>query len=314
LSFKGGIEMRPTSSAVAEFLARHPTAFQETLGRSSGSVNFRGTITAADAEHMAQQLGVTVDQAMLDLLPFAALYAEPVISNFKVGAVAQGLSGNLYYGANIEFKSEALSFTVHAEQAAVMNAWMGGETGLSALAVSAAPCGYCRQFLYELVTAATLKILLPNTKPALLTWFLPDAFGPRNLGVNGGLMQAENQQLTVNSHDPLVLAALAAANMSYAPYSLGYSGVALATAGGGIYSGAYAENAAFNPSMSPMEAAVSQLNIGGEPLRSIRRAVLVEVQSGVSSQVNSATAVLSSISGARLEVAYAAASSHAARK
>ena len=174
--------MHPTSSAMAELLAQHPAAFQETVRRSSGSVNFRGTITAADAEHMAQQSGVTVCQVMLELLPFAALYAEPVISNFKVGAVAQGSSGNLYYGANMEFKSEALSFTVHAEQAAAMNAWMGGETGLSALAVSAAPCGYCRQFLYELATAATLKILLPDTKPTLLTWFLPDAFGPRNRG------------------------------------------------------------------------------------------------------------------------------------
>ena len=142
--------MHPTSSAVAELLARQPAAFRETLGRSTGSVNFRGAITAADAEEVAQQLGVTVHQIMLDLLPFAALYAEPVISNFKVGAVAQGLNGNLYFGANIEFKSEALSCTVHAEQAAAMNAWMQGETGLSALAVSAAPCGYCRQFLFEI--------------------------------------------------------------------------------------------------------------------------------------------------------------------
>jgi len=306
--------MRPTAFAVAELLTRYPAAFQETLSRSSGPVNFQGLIAAADAEQMAQQRGATVYQVMLDLLPFAALYAEPVISSFKVGAVSLGLSGNLYYGANLEFKSEALNCTVHAEQAAVMNAWMQGETGLSALAVSAAPCGYCRQFLYELVTAATLKILLPNTKPALLTWFLPDAFGPHNLGVRGGLMQAENQQLTVNSQDPLVLAALAAANMSYAPYSFGYSGVALATADGSVYAGAYAENAAFNPSMSPMETAVSQLNIGGGNVGNIRRAVLVEVQNGVSSQVHSATAVLSSISGVQLEICYATASAHAARK
>lgn len=307
--------MRPASSAVAELLARYPAAFREALGHSSESANFRGTVTAADAEHMAHQLGVTVYQVMLDLLPFAALYAEPVISNFKVGAVAQGLSGNLYYGANIEFKSQALSFTVHAEQAAVMNAWMQGETGLSALAVSAAPCGYCRQFLNELVTAAKLKILLPNAGPALLTWFLPEAFGPCNLGVNGGLMQAENHRLTVDSQDPVLLAALASANRSYAPYSLGYSGVALlGTADGGIYSGSYAENAAFNPSMAPMEAAVSQLNLCGGNLRGIQRAVLVEVQSAVSSQVHSAAAVLSSISGVQLEVFYATASFPAARK
>jgi cytidine deaminase len=296
---------------MAELLARSP--FQEMLGRSTGSVNSRGMIPAADAEQMAQQLGAPVYQVMLDLLPFAALYAEPVISNFNVGAVAQGLSGNLYYGANIEFKSEALSLTVHAEQAAVMNAWMQGETGLSALAVSAAPCGYCRQFLYELATAETLKILLPNTKPTLLAWFLPDAFGPHNLGVTGGLMQLENQQLTVNRQDPLAVAALAAANMSYAPYSLGFSGVALATADGGIYAGAYAENAAFNPSMSPMGAAVSQLNIRGGNMRNIQRAVLVEAQNGVSSQVHAAGTVLSSICDVQLEICYATVSPHAPR-
>jgi cytidine deaminase len=297
---------------MAELLARHPAPFQETLTRASRSVNFHGMIPAVDAEHLAKQLGVSVDQVMLDLVPFAALYAEPVISNFKVGAVAQALSGNLYFGANVEFKAEALSFTVHAEQAAVMNAWMQGESGLSTLAVSAAPCGYCRQFLYELATAAALIILLPNAKPVSLSALLPDAFGPRDLGIDGGLMQAENHQLVADCPDPLVLAALAVANMSYAPYSRGYSGVALSTADGGVFTGAYAENAAFNPSMSPMQAAVSQLNIFGGDLRFIRRAVLVETQNSVSSQVHAARAVLNSISNVQLEVRDAATSSHTA--
>jgi len=299
--------MRPTSLAVAELLAQHAAAFQKMLDRYAKSVDFRGTITASDAGRLAQQLGVTVDRVMRDLLPFAALYAEPVISNFRVGAVARGLSGNLYFGANIEFKSEALSCTVHAEQAATMNAWVRGETGLSELAVSAAPCGYCRQFLYELITGSTLKILLPTTHPILLARLLPEAFGPTNLGANGGLMQAENHQLSIDRQDPLARAALAAANMSYAPYSRAYSGVALATAEGGLYAGAYAENTAFNPSMSPMEAAISQLNISGGDLGRIRRAVLVEMRSGVVSQVNAATAVLSSISGVRLEISFATA-------
>ncbi len=306
--------MRPTTSDVAEILAQYPAPFHKTFGRADASSGFRGTITSADAVHLAQQLGVTVDQLMLNLVPLAALYAEPVISNFKVGSVAQGMSGNLYYGANIEFKSEALSFTVHAEQAAVMNAWMQEETGVAALAVSAAPCGYCRQFLFELASAAALKILHANMKPASLAGLLPDAFGPRNLGLNGGLMRPENHQLTVESQDPLVRAALAAANMSYAPYSRGYAGVALATAEGGIHTGAYAENAAFNPGMSPMEAAVSQLNIGGGNVRHIRRGVLVEVENSASSQVHSAAAVLSSISNVGLEVCYAAAASRGALK
>jgi cytidine deaminase len=31
---------------------------------------------------------------------------------------------------------------------------------LQSLAINAAPCGYCRQFLYEITTAKTLNILL----------------------------------------------------------------------------------------------------------------------------------------------------------
>src|SRR5436305_3485667 len=104
--------------------------------------------------------------------------AVPPISNFYVGVVALGTSGNIYYGANYEFPGEALSFTVHAEQAAVVNAMAHGETGLQTIAVSAAPCGYCRQFLNELTTASTLQILMPDREPMLLSSLLPAAFGP----------------------------------------------------------------------------------------------------------------------------------------
>ena len=92
-----------------------------------------------------------------------------------------------------EFQNAALSFTVHAEQSATNNAWLNGESGIQALAISAAPCGYCRQFLYELITASQLNILLPHSNTVLLpysltplTTFLPDAFGPGDLGITGG--------------------------------------------------------------------------------------------------------------------------------
>jgi cytidine deaminase len=67
--------------------------------------------------------------------------------------------GNLYLAANMEFTNEALSLCVHGEQSAVNHALIQGETGLQSLAINAAPCGYCRQFLYEITTAKTLNIL-----------------------------------------------------------------------------------------------------------------------------------------------------------
>ena len=77
------------------------------------------------------------------------------------------MSGNLYFGANYEFPGQALSFTVHAEQAATMHAISFGETGIDLLAVSAAPCGYCRQFLNELTTAFYVFKSSCRTRPPL---------------------------------------------------------------------------------------------------------------------------------------------------
>ena len=53
-----------------------------------------------------------------------------------------------------------------------------------------------------------------------------------------------------------VKSALQQASQSYAPYSHCPSGLAIATAGGAVYSGPYLESAAFNPSLGPLQAAV----------------------------------------------------------
>ena len=254
-----------------------------------------------------------IDRLMIMLLPIAAAYSQAPISNFPVGAVAAGLPGEsrspaLYLGANVEFAHQALSFSVHAEQAATTNAWLNGERGLSRLAISAAPCGYCRQFLYEAVTAKTLQILLsqpgqaaPRSNP--LTYFLPDAFGPNDLGVTGGLMQPQSNGVALSNPDPLVQAAVAAADASYAPYSKNFSGVAVQTAGDAIFAGRYAENAAHNPSMSPLESAIAFMNMATGSNRgwAITRAVLVEVPT-LASQHDATVAVLSSLApGVTLE-------------
>jgi cytidine deaminase len=140
------------------------------------------TLTAAEAEARARELGVDIPRLMTRLLPEAAKLAKPPVSNFRVGCVSRGLSGALYFGTNLEFAGEALSFTVHAEQSSVTNAWMNGEEGIDLIAVNAAPCGYCRQFLNELVTADRLTVAMPKETRAL-SELLPSAFGPRDLGV-----------------------------------------------------------------------------------------------------------------------------------
>jgi len=118
-----------------------------------------GMVPATEVAEFLATSGITIEALMLALVPQAETFARPPISNFFVGAVSQGASGSLYFGANYEFVGQALSFTVHGEQAATAHAIASGEIGMQRLAVSAAPCGYCRQFLYELDTAATLQIL-----------------------------------------------------------------------------------------------------------------------------------------------------------
>ena len=58
-------------------------------------------------------------------------------------------------------------------------------------------------------------------------------------------------------------AAIAAANRSHMPYSKSPSGVALECKDGRIFSGSYAENAAFNPTLPPLQGALILLNLKG---------------------------------------------------
>ncbi len=255
-------------------------------------------ISAAEAAALAEEAGTDIPQFMTTLLPRAAEYARPPISNFHVGCVARGLSGALYLGANVEFAGEALSFTVHAEQSAISSAWMHGEEGIDVLAVTAAPCGYCRQFLNELVTAAQLTVQLPNGTFTLGD-LLPNAFGPRDLGIEGGLLQRDDHKLAVETPNELAQHALRAANMSYAPYSKSFAGVALRASEGTIVSGAYAENAAFNPSMSPLEVALSQLNLRRIAFDTIEEAVLVHVDE---LHTNATRTVLAAVTNAPLRL------------
>lgn len=254
------------SAALAKLSREH----QDRLGPIMLASTFNGYFTAAQVQALMNQYGYTLPQLMLYLLQFATAYAQPSISGFSVGAVALGLTGGLAYGANLEFMGESLIYTVHAEQAAVVNAWVNGEQGVTMLAVSAAPCGYCRQFLWELVTAQQLQILIPGQPVQPISYYLPDPFGPGNLGVTAGLLAPRFNNLVLDqpSTDPIVNAALAAANLSYAPYTseikpnVGkccYAGVALQTSDGAIFTGAYGENAAYNPAIEPMKAALVQM-------------------------------------------------------
>lgn len=240
------------------------------------------------------------------LLPRARALAFAPLSGFYVGAVVRGASGNMYLGANIEIPGLPLSQTVHAEQAALANAYMAGERAVTHIAVTAAPCGHCRQFLQEMSPDGSIRVLVNGARAVELSRLLPDAFGPRHLGVERDpLPPADNPwALEARTKDTLVLAALGAARRSYAPYTAAFSGVALLTVDKRIFTGSYIENAAFNPSLPPLQTALAGLLAAGARPESIARAALVEWDGAKVGQLNAIRSALAALApNARLKVA-----------
>jgi len=233
-------------------------------------------LPAQQAREIARRLDLTTPQLMQELLPIAREHARASISHYRVGIVAQGVTGDFYLGFNIEFPEVPLVQTVNAEICAVMNALSHGERGLRCIAGSNAPSGSVRQFLYELPSGGELKVMLPD-RTAKLKMLLPSSFGPREMGQTGALMNSSrnNLELVEPSRDPVVEHALEAACRSYAPYSHCPSGIALAT-DDQSFVGSYCENAAFNPSLSPLQGALISLYAHGRKHSEVRRAVLVE--------------------------------------
>lgn len=257
------------------------------VGQVLEDPRFSGRIPASAVEALAKSENTSIDDVMMGLLPLAQSYSRAPISNFFVGVVVRGASGSLYLGANIEIPGQCLGFAVHAEQAALSNAYMNSEQSVTSLAVvGGAPCGHCRQFMEEISPAGEMLILVPNQPPVKLASILPAAFGPAALGATQGALPIRKVNLALSDGvpDALNAAALDAACRSYAPYSKSPAGVAIRTAGGRIFQGCYIENVAFNPSLSPLQTVIVQLIAAGQAYSAISAVTLVEVQASKISQ------------------------------
>jgi len=235
-----------------------------------------GQLSSKTCNRLVDLLGVSLEELMIRLLPLAKVFAVVPISNFHVGAVAlageNALDGemNLYLGANMEFEHLALNMSIHAEQAAVMNAWHQGAGIVKYLATSETPCGHCRQFLKELYGSTDLRLLRSaggenGYHSSRLSEMLPGAFSPTGLGNNSGFMAPPQTirkfELVHPSENPVVQAALLAAETAYAPYTGNLAGCALQTPQGAIVSGSYVESVAYNPSISPLHSTLLRLNL-----------------------------------------------------
>lgn len=275
--------------------AELPATLQSALLPYFDAPDFPAMLKAEQVDAIKQRCGLDDDALAFALLPLAAACSLAPISQFYVGAIARGQSGNLYFGANMEFSGAPMQQTIHAEQCAVTHAWLRGESALASITVNYTPCGHCRQFMNELNSGTTLKIRLPGREPATLGDYLPDAFGPKDLNIATLLMDRVDHGFQLTLTDELEMAALAAANQSHAPYSNAHSGVTLEAEDGTIYSGRYAENAAFNPSLPPLQAALILMNVSGGDCQKVVRAVLAEPDSAILTQWDATRATLAAL-------------------
>ena len=255
---------------------------------------FQALLTPDQIARLRQQTGMESDALALALLPLAAACAVVPLSRFNVGAIARGVSGHWYFGANMEFLHTPMQQTVHAEQSAITHAWLRGETRLETITVNYTPCGHCRQFMNEMNSGTGIRISLPDRAVSTLADYLPDAFGPGDLAIEERLMDQVDHGYRLEG-DALTQAAIQAASASHAPYTRAHSGVALLTPSGHIVSGRYAENAAFNPSLPPLQAALILLNMQGEDIQQIQRAVLAEAENACITQRDATFATLSAL-------------------
>jgi cytidine deaminase len=283
----------PTETKMTE----HPTlteALQHFAPRArdvlAGLAARGGVLEPPDARAVGDFQGLALPELMVSLLPVAAAFARPRISDYRVGAVASTAPiedgwGRIYLGGNVEFRGEALGLTIHAEQAVTLNARFGGESAISAVAVSSRPCGHCRQFLSEIaVPPDVFTVSRDGTGVARhsMEQLLPFAFGPVHLGVEAGLLDQRRTTIVLESDDqdsPVVQQALRAARSSYAPYTDSYAGCALRTEQGTVHAGGYVEIAAFNPSVLAVQSALLHLHLRGPGLdvAEISDVALVEV-------------------------------------
>ena len=104
-------------------------------------------------------------------------------SHFRVGAAVLAESGKVYGGANVE--NTSYGATMCAERCAIFAAVNAGERRITAIAVTATPCGMCRQVMREFCEPKAFKVIVAKSaedfKEFTLEELLPEGFGPEHL-------------------------------------------------------------------------------------------------------------------------------------
>lgn len=242
-------------------------ALEEALGRGC----FR--IAPDRRESLERDLEMSADDLLRALVNYIKPHARCPVSNFQVGAAGVTAAGEVFLGVNLEYSQASLAQTVHAEQFLISWCRSSSSSPLITLAVSAPPCGHCRQFMREFDHEGELRLLIGSEPEVRGRALLPRAFTPKDLGVKEPFFLSEPAG---ESGSGLVEAARSAAYRSYTPYSGRKAGVSVKTADGRVFAGSSLENAAFNPSLPPFQAALVVCHAHGVDATRLEAVVLCQ--------------------------------------
>jgi cytidine deaminase len=127
------------------------------------------------------------DKTLIDSAIKAMQNSYSPYSNFRVGAAARTVNGNIYSGCNVENASYGL--TICAERTALCKMASEGERDVESIAVVCdagriiTPCGTCRQFIREFAGDDCPIICASGDEVEIYTLgeLLPASFKPSDL-------------------------------------------------------------------------------------------------------------------------------------
>ena len=242
--------------------------------------NNGGVLQHEDVDEIRQAYGLTVEELLLLARPTADVYAQPPISDFHVGVVGlEAETGNLIFGGNLEFVGAHIGTTVHGEGFVFARAFSRGNSVATICIGEAHPCAHCRQFLSEFAATKDLLLIDPLGHRLMMADLYPWPFDPDYLGQKGivaGEVRHPGLALAANDLPPATAARLTElGRRSYTPYGRAPAAIVLTLSDGTVVGGAAIESVAFNPTMSPLQAAMIDLFAHGYGARDIVDAAIV---------------------------------------
>ncbi|GBG24867.1 Cytidine deaminase 6 [Hondaea fermentalgiana] len=225
---------------------------------------------------MATDSDAATARQLLEAAWQARELARAPVSGFRVGAAALDAQGDVHLGYNVEFAGAPLGETLHAEHAAVAvarryaAAQKRGDLKIDVIAVTATPCGHCRQMLAE--RFPHIQIVLGDrggaAEPTVLS--LKEDLLPRavtfDLLANPSKLAlcAKDLEASVSAPKNLGATVLTEALSSFVSADARFSGwpracVFVSDAGQSLATGSCMESVAFNPSQGCFQTALMAL-------------------------------------------------------